>query len=60
MGGGVGAPALCADVPIRPNTKQVLVVRPRGGRSGKNWRIFVRPREVGVKIDFSPKAAGRR
>ena len=52
--------SLCADVPIRPNTKQVLVVRPRGGRSGKNWRIFVRPREVGVKIDFSPKAAGRR
>ena len=46
--------------PSDPTQKQVLVVRPRGGRSGKNWRIFVRPREVVVKIIISPKATGRR
>ena len=46
--------------PSDPTQKQVLVVRPRGGRSGKNWRIFVRPREVVVKMNFSPQAAGRR
>ena len=44
--------------PSDPTQKQVLVVRPRGGRSGKNWRIFVRPREVVVKMNFSPQAAG--
>ena len=31
-----------------------------GGSQCKNWRIFVRPRKVVVKIDVSPKAAGRR